>query len=252
MVLKVKFQKKHGGGAFRTFEWVITEGSKQTVTPTVEGQKDFMFFLWDGTAELFVRRAVAGINAIIPDHFKIRFRDMANQSFYELQCRNRFVNELVIFVSVVVEGDRIAIVFINAGSCDGRTPKISANVLGDDGRIAEVWLRIDVETIFLIAVYRGFDFFERVSDMSLHFVQKSGLKGFPEQFVAEVFKRTPSTGITNATFGNEAVDMRIPFQVTTEGVKDTDKAGSKTLGFVSILEHSKDDAADGREKAVKE
>ena len=252
MVLKVKFQKKHGGGAFRTFEWVITEGSKQTVTPTVEGQKNFMFFLRDGTAELFVRRAVPCINAIITNHFKIRFRDMANQSFYEIQCRNCFVNELVIFMPVVVEGDRITIIFINAGSCDGRAPKVSANVLGYDGRIAEVWLRIDIETIFLIAVYRGFDFFEGVSDMLLHFVQKSGLKGFPEQFIAEVFKRTPSTGITNATFRNEAVNMRIPFQVTAKGVKDTDEAGSKTLRFVSIMEHSKDDAAYGREKAVKE
>ncbi len=46
--------------------------------------------------------------------------------------------------------------------------------------------------------------------------------------------------------------MRIPFQVTTEGVKDTEKAGSKTLRFVSIMEHSKDNATDGREKAVKE
>jgi hypothetical protein len=127
-MLKVKFQKKHSCGAFGTFERVVTEGSKQTIAPTVEGQKDFMFFLRDGTAELFVRGAVPGINAIIPDHFKIRFRDMANQSFYELQRRNRFVNKLVIFMPVVVEGDRIAIVFINAGSCDGRASKVSANV----------------------------------------------------------------------------------------------------------------------------
>ncbi len=62
---------------------------------------------------------------------------MTYQSFYELQRRNRFVNKLVIFVPVVVEGDRIAIVFINAGRCDGRASKVSANVLGYDGRIAE-------------------------------------------------------------------------------------------------------------------
>lgn len=252
MVLKVKFQKKHSCGAFGTFERVVTEGSKQTVAPTVEGQKNVMFFLRDGTAELFVRGAVPGINAIITNHFKIRFRDMTNQSFYELQCRNGFGNKLVIFMPVVVEGDRIAIVFINTGGCNGRASKVSANVLGYDGRIAEVWLCIDIETVFLIAVYRSFDFFEGVSDMLLHFVQKSGLKGFPEQFIAEVFKRTPSTGITNATFRNEAVNMRVPFQVTTKGVKDTDKAGSKTLRFVSIMEHSKDNATDGREKAVKE
>lgn len=65
-----------------------------------------------------------------------------------------------------------------------------------------------------------------------------------------MFKRAPEPGAANAAFGNEAVDVGIPFEVTAKGMQDTDKAGSKTLGFIGGVEHSEDNTADGRKKAV--
>lgn len=59
-------------------------------------------------------------------------------------------------------------------------------------------------------------------------------------------------GITTATFRNEAVDMRIPFEVTTKGMEDADKAGGETFRLVFAMKHSENNAADSREKAVKQ
>lgn len=252
MVLEVKFKKKHGGGTFGTFQRVIAEGGQQTVTPTVEGQKNLMLFLRDGTAEFFVRAAVACIDAIITNHLEIRFRNVADKPFHEIQYWNGLVNKFVVFVPVVVESNRITIVLVDAGSGDSRTPKISADIFGDDGRITKVGFSIDIKTILLITVNRGFDFLERVTNPGMHFIKECGLKRFPEQFIVEVFKGTPTTGITNATFGNKTVNVRIPFKVTSKSMQDTDEAGSKTFRFVLALEHSEDNTADSREKTVKQ
>lgn len=72
-----------------------------------------MFFPWDGTTELFVRAAMACIDAIVTNHLEIGFRDMADKFFHEIQCGNGFVNKLVVFVPVVVESNRIPIIVIN-------------------------------------------------------------------------------------------------------------------------------------------
>lgn len=61
-----------------------------------------------------------------------------------------------------------------------------------------------------------------------------------ERIIAEGGQQTamPPPGIANAAFGNEAVDVGIPFEVTSKGMQDTDKAGSKTFRSIGVLEHS--------------
>ena len=46
--------------------------------------------------------------------------------------------------------------------------------------------------------------------------------------------------------------MWVPFEVATKGMEDADKTGRKALRFVFFMEHTEDDAACGRKKAVKE
>lgn len=86
----------------------------------------------------------------------------------------------------------------------------------------------------------------------MHLIKECGLKRFPQKFIVKVFKRTPTPGNTNATFGNETVNMGIPFKIPSKGVEDTDETGSETFRFVFALEHSKDNTADSREKTVKQ
>ena len=154
---------------------------------------------------------------------------MSDKSFHEIQYGNSLENKFVVLVSVVVESNRITIVFVNAGSSNNRAAKISANVFSNDGRIAEVWFCIDIEPILLIAVNRSFDFFEGITNQCLHFIEECSLKRFPEKLIIKVFEGTPTPGITNTAFRNETVDMGIPFEVPSKGMEDADKAGSEAF-----------------------
>ena len=62
----------------------------------------------------------------------------------------------------------------------------------------------------------------------------------------------PEAIITVTALGNEAVDMRVPFQVPAEGVEDHDKAGSEVHGFIEVQEHTGNDAGDGMEETIEE
>ena len=62
----------------------------------------------------------------------------------------------------------------------------------------------------------------------------------------------PEAIITVTALGNEAVDMRVPFQVPAEGVEDHDKAGSEVHGFIELQEHTGKDVGDGMEERIEE
>ena len=62
----------------------------------------------------------------------------------------------------------------------------------------------------------------------------------------------PPSAVADTSFGDKAVDVGIPFEVTAKGMEDTYEAGSKAFGFIVFAEHTEDDAAGGRKKAVKE
>ena len=40
---------------------------------------------------------------------------------------------------------------------------------------------------------------------------------------------TPASTIADTTLRDKAVDMRVPFKITAEGMEDTDKTGSKAF-----------------------
>ena len=63
---------------------------------------------------------------------------------------------------------------------------------------------------------------------------------------------TPEAVVTIAAFGNEAVDMGVPFQIPAESMEDHDKARGEVHGFILLQEHTGNDAGDGMEKAVEE
>ena len=62
----------------------------------------------------------------------------------------------------------------------------------------------------------------------------------------------PETGVANTTFGDKTMDVRIPFQIPPEGMRDADKARIKVFGLVKLEEHTQDDIPDRMEQAVKE
>lgn len=64
--------------------------------------------------------------------------------------------------------------------------------------------------------------------------------------------RTPWSDVAGTTFRNEGMDMRIPFEVTSKSVEDTDNTGSKVFCFVDFRKHTQNDIADRKEKTVKQ
>ncbi|BDZ82938.1 hypothetical protein Lac2_24340 [Claveliimonas bilis] len=60
----------------------------------------------------------------------------------------------------------------------------------------------------------------------------------------------PAQREANAAFGNETMDMRIPFQIPAKGMKDTDKTRSKAFSIVIFEEHTGDDAVDSRKEGI--
>lgn len=146
----------------------------------------------------------------------------------------------------------ITIIRVNTRGGDNGSAEITTYILCDNGWITEIGFGIDVKTILLITVNRSFDFFERIPDKGMQFIQKSSLERKPKKFIVEMLFGPPTSGVADTTFRNEAVYVRIPFEIPSEGMKDTDEPGSKAFGFIILIKAVKDNTADSRKKTVKE
>ena len=60
----------------------------------------------------------------------------------------------------------------------------------------------------------------------------------------------PETIIAKSPFRDETVNMRVPFEVSTERVKDANKPRSKVFSFIKFRKHTKDDISDGMKKTI--
>ena len=65
-----------------------------------------------------------------------------------------------------------------------------------------------------------------------------------------MFYTLPRRNAPDSDFGDKNVNVRIPLKASSKGVKNADKAGSKTLSFIEFTEHTKNDVADRMKKTV--
>ena len=193
---------------------------------------------------------VAGIETIVSCHFKMFFRDMLDQKFYKIQRRDSFFNVCIILVSVVMESDEVTIIGINPGSSNHRAAQITGDIFHDGIRVTEIRFCIDIETIFVLIIDGSFDLFKRGADMFFHFTQQSSLESFAQIRIMEVINISPKAVIRETTFRKEAVDMGIPMERTSKGMKDTDKAGDKVFGFIQREKQTEDGTADRLKETV--
>lgn len=63
----------------------------------------------------------------------------------------------------------------------------------------------------MFPVATGFNLFERRTNTGFHVVQQSGTESITEEGIVKMRDVAPETVITVTTFGNEAVDVRVPF-----------------------------------------
>lgn len=202
--------------------------------------------------ELFINLPVAGINAAVTDHFEMLFRDMADKTLYELHNRKGFFHIGVIFVAVVMEGNKVAIIVVNPGRGNNGAPQIAPDIFYGSVGVTFIRFCIDIETVFVFTVTAGFYLFKRRADSGFHFTQQGSAESSAEVGIVEVIDIAPETIIAVAAFRNQAVDMRVPFQISAKGVKDHDETGSEVHGLILLKKHTGNNTVHGMEEAVKE
>ena len=234
----VKFNEFHEGTAAWAFKRVITEGGEDTVAPAVERKEYPVLLLRNGTEEFMITLPVAGIDAIVAYLLKMLFRDMLDETVYEIECGDGFHDQAVIFMAVIVEGDHITVIMINAGSGNDGSAEIASDIFSHSPGVTFIGFCVNIKTVFVVSVDRGFDLFERRSDLRFQFIEECSLEGVPHEAVVEVGVCAPETVVSDTAFRDKTVDMRIPFEVTAKGVKDTDKTWGKALRFIIFMEHA--------------
>ena len=65
-----------------------------------------------------------------------------------------------------------------------------------------------------------------------------------------MFYTLPGSNAPDSDFGDEDMNVRIPFQVSAKCVKNTDKARSKKFCIIHFVEHPENDITNRVEKAV--
>ena len=175
------------------------------------------------------------------------FRDVSDETFYEIHNRQSFFHILYIFVTVIVESNGICVIPINPGSGDYWPAKIAADVFGYYFRIAEIRFGINIEAMFMLSVTFRFHFFERRSNPVFQFIEKSRAESIAQIVVVKVLYMAPEAVITVTAFGKETVDVRIPFEIPAKSMEDHDVAGSKIFGMVQVKKHPCYNTGDGME-----
>ena len=153
---------------------------------------------------------------------------------------------------MIVESDRITVIVINPGSSDDRPAKITTNILSDYFGVTEIRFSIDIETMFMFAVTSCFYFFKRRPDPDFQFIEESGAESTAEIVIVKVPDMTPGAVITETAFGEETVDMGIPFEVPAKSVEDHDISRGEIFGLVELEKHTGDDTGDRMEETVQE
>ena len=165
------------------------------------------------------------------------FRDVADETFYEIHNRQSFFHILIVFVTVVMESDGISVIPVNPGGGYNRSAKIAADIFCNCFGVAQIRFGIDIKSMFVLSVTFRFYFFERRADPVFQFIKKSSTESAAEIVVVKVFYMTPESVITVTAFGKDAVDVGIPFQVSAKSMEDHDVAGSVIFGMVQVKKH---------------
>ena len=161
--------------------------------------------------ELFVNLPVTGIDTTITDHFIMLFRDVPDKTLYKFHNRDGFFHILLIFVAVVMESDKVAVIFINPGCSDDRTAKLASNVFDGCFGVTFAGFGIYVETFLVFPVAARLDFFKGGTNHVFHFIEQGSAEGVAQECIVKVTDVAPKSIVAVSSFRNKTVDMGVPF-----------------------------------------
>ena len=97
-----------------------------------------------------------------------------------------------------------------------------------------------------------FNFTERGTKSSRQFFKEDFSESITQEGIVKVCYSAPGSEVTGAAFGDECMDVGIPFQVTSECMKDANKTRSKRFLFVDVRKHPKDNITDRGKQQIEE
>ena len=165
----------------RTDQRIIAKRRKDRSTPPVKTTESMPFFFRNSEMEFFINGTMSGIKAAITDHLEMFFRDVPDKAFDKIHDRNGFLNVLIIFVTIVMERDKITGIRIDPGSGNDRATKIPANIFGNNLRVTTVGLGINIEAVFMFQITTGRNFFKRRTDAKQHFLEESSTESIAKE-----------------------------------------------------------------------
>lgn len=112
-MVAVDLQNAHGMTT-GTKKWIKAKRESDGIAPAVEGAKNLTFIGIDGIAKVGHLGMLFGINPVVTDHFEMFVGNMADEALDESHGRKGFVNQEVIFMAVVMKGDRLTIIGVDA------------------------------------------------------------------------------------------------------------------------------------------
>ena len=79
----------------------------------------------------------------------------------------------------------------------------------------------------MLSVTTGFDLFERGAEFGFHFIEQNGAEGIAEERIGKVADVAPDPIVTVVAFGDETMNVGIPFEVPVQGMKNHNKTEDK-------------------------
>lgn len=198
MVVK-NFQNTHGMTA-GTKERVKAKRESHGIAPAIEGTENFSFTGMNRIAKVWHLGMVFGINPIIADHFKMLVGNMADELLDKVHGRKGFVDQKSILMAVIMKGNRLPIIGVNAGTGNDRTPQITADIIGNLMGIADVGFGINIKTLGTEFVNQGFHGREARTETSSQTIKQSGPKGKAEEVEIEMTDFTPGRSVAGSSF----------------------------------------------------
>ena len=116
------------------------------------------------------------IDAVVMYLLEMFFRDMLDEPFNKIKGGDGLHDQFAILMAVIVKGDHVPIVFVNAGSGDNRSAKVAPDVFGHNLRVTLVGFGMDIETVFVVPINGSFHLFEVRADFVLKFIEQGSLK----------------------------------------------------------------------------
>ena len=120
--------------------------------------------------KLLVDFTVPCIQAIVACHLEIFFGDVLDEQLNKINRRKGFPDKRIVFMFVVMKGNRIPIVRINSGKGNYRTAQVTADIFDNRIRVAEAWFCVNIKAVFVLEVYLRLCVFERRANALFKFI----------------------------------------------------------------------------------